>query len=342
MTTPPTATGDAVDESLPVEADFFLGIPGQIRIPCKTYNESWRRHFAPMTMVTIETLVVNSSHGTWQKIPTLCRYREVPNRQKPLVATRIGKAVGLQVMKSVREEGNTRPAVFCIEKPWLEGFFEGYESVCSHPFVLLAVNGGDAPMTAEHQRKIASAKGFLACYANNMHVAIDPSRFIPMPIGVSREDEILRTRSHAKPWRERDARLLVPPMRLNNRHRVKYVEVLSAPEYAHVARVVKGPIPYEDFLDLLASHKAVLSPIGRGYDCGRTWQTVAIGSVPLVINDPQYDDRLYHGLGPVVIPNPEVLTPALLESLLCSLEDPEQYANVVTLEYWKQRWASHY
>ena len=51
-----------------------------------------------------------------------------------------------EVLKTVEKP------VICIERPYLEGFVEGVQEMpSSFPFVLLVVNGGDAPLTEELQ-----------------------------------------------------------------------------------------------------------------------------------------------------------------------------------------------
>ena len=50
--------------------------------------------------------------------------------------------------------------------------------------------------------------------------------------------------------------------------------------------------------------ESTLSPPGRGYDCFRTWQALAVGTVPLVPEDPAYDARLLE-LGQRRLPPPK-------------------------------------
>ena len=79
------------------------------------------------------------------------------------------------------------------------------------------------------------------------------------------------------------------------------LEALFSELYAGVralVHIVTARLELEDFLRLISRHKAVLSPPGRGYDCCRTWQAVAVGTVPLVVNDAAFDQRLHMGLGP--------------------------------------------
>lgn len=141
-------------------------------------------------------------------------------------------------------------------------------------FVLLAVNGGDAPVTAEHCKLLATLPGMVACFANNLHWSAaelpaspllpfsppahhtestracaddsprglrypaDPARFRPLPLGLPGADErpLAAARRAGRPWVLRDRRLLIPPMKATNRLRGEYLAVLGQPEYAHLVR----------------------------------------------------------------------------------------------------------
>ncbi|CAE8596070.1 unnamed protein product, partial [Polarella glacialis] len=152
-------------------------------------------------------------------------------------------------------------------------------------FVLLALNGGDEPLTCDMQARLAQLPCLKACFGNNLHQPQDGHFFRPMPIGITAESLLYRVKIAARPWEERDSRLLIAPMRMNNRLRGRYMEVLSSPCYSHIVRIVAGRLTHEEFLVLLSEHQSVLSPPGRGYDCGRTWQALAVGTVPLVVNE---------------------------------------------------------
>merc|ERR1712232_1269475 len=132
--------------------------------------------------------------------------------------------------------------------------------------------------------------------------------------------------SAAKPWQERGKRLLVTPMQAT-RLRTQYLEVLSVPEYRHLVYVVKESVSFEEFLRLLSQHQSTLSPPGKGFDCFRTWQALALGTVPLVVDQFGFDPRLYADNGPVCVPSPDALTPEKLSDLLESLRDPKDYAD---------------
>ncbi|CAL1138668.1 unnamed protein product [Cladocopium goreaui] len=295
------------------------------------YDEAWHRRFAVLRMAAIESYVAQSD--SWRYTPSLKRYREVPKVQRLPVAKAFTERIG-------REVRSSKP-VICIERPYLEGFVEGWCEVSTpFPFVLLVVNGGDAPLTEELQSQILLLDGLRGCYANNLHNTRYPHIFHPLPLGLTSENVLDDVRMKAAPWHERDRRLLVTPMRLHNRVRKRYLEVLSAPEYGDVVRVITEPVAYEKFLELVSQHQSALSPPGRGYDCGRSWQVLALGSVPLVMRDEKFDQRLHIGAGPEFIPSPEDLSLELLVQILSELRDPSEHLEKLKIDHWKDRWKS--
>ncbi|CAE8671048.1 unnamed protein product, partial [Polarella glacialis] len=68
---------------------------------------------------------------------------------------------------ALTDEG--QPAVVCVEKPYLDGFIEGVAQTIGVPFVLLALNGGDEPLTCDMQARLAQLPCLKACFGNNLH-----------------------------------------------------------------------------------------------------------------------------------------------------------------------------
>merc|ERR1712194_693131 len=145
--------------------------------------------------------------------------------------------------------------------------------------VLLALNGGDAPLAHDLQEHIASLPGLKACFAMNLH-APRSALFHPLPIGlphhsdgtsrfklhgaISAEALLKRIQSSSPPWALRDRRLLVTPMQ-STRLRSQYLEVLSRQEYNHLVRIICDHVSLEKFLTLLTEHQSTLSPPGKGH-----------------------------------------------------------------------------
>merc|ERR1712039_671113 len=144
-----------------------------------------------------------------------------------------------------------------------------------------------------------------------------------------------------QPWLARDKRLLVAPMRITNRLRKQYLDLFGGQEYADLVRIVSGRLAFKDFLSLLSEHQSVLSPPGRGYDCGRTWQALSVGTVPLVVEDVMFDQRVHTTSGAEFIPHPEQLTAEKLKQLLSGLQDPGRFVEKLDVANWKSLWNSY-
>ncbi|CAK9116551.1 unnamed protein product [Durusdinium trenchii] len=304
--------------------------PGLFEVPWY-YDMRWHQRAMSAQLISSCSFLAHSS--LWSCIPRLRRYREIHPDQRPIFAAELGRLCG----RSLPHRG-----VLCVEKPYLQGFVEGLAETVTVEFILLAVNGGDAPLTLHQQ----------ACFAMNLHTALD-ARFFPLPIGLPHhcdglhrgnlraasdaEALISQCKAEAKPWHLRDGRLLVTPMQAS-RLRTKYVERLSLPEFRELVRVVPDRLDFASFMRVLADHQAVLSPPGKGHDCYRTWQALAVGTVPLVVLDPLFDGRLYMNAGLQIVGQPEELTPELLAALLMRLEPPD--GSQVEVTYWLNHWQS--
>jgi hypothetical protein len=220
------------------------------------------------------------------------------------------------------------------------------------PWILLALNGGDAPLTVQLQQHISqlTVAGLCACFSTNLHTPPASLRhlFQPLPLGLPKtgpssvgfeyEALIQSVRSKAPPWEARDPRLLISPMRLSSRLRTKYLHLLATPAYSQLVRVVTASLGLAEFLTLICQHRALLSPPGKGFDCFRTWQALSVGTVPLVAAEPRYDERLYAETGVVVLPRPDELTASRLEELLAKLQHPGPYAHRLEVGYWRAQW----
>ncbi|CAF2100793.1 unnamed protein product, partial [Rotaria magnacalcarata] len=65
-------------------------------------------------------------------------------------------------------------------------------------------------------------------------------------------------------------------------------------------KIQKEKVPFETYLQELGDAKFVLSPLGNGRDCDRTWEALLISAVPIILSseiDPLFDQL------PVIIIN---------------------------------------
>jgi len=305
------------------------------------YDLNWSARLSDKRFLSPDTLMA-STLG-WQHAPRLGRFKAIPKAERFAVGERLGANLRSMLLASANEK-NT----LCVEKVFLQGFLAG---ICGDagdvsvlpPFVLFLVNGGDQPVTSAQcellEKRLSPALSM--CFATNLFTSPNPALFRPLPLGVmpnnKAESELLIEiiRNQALPWEQRDRRLLITPMALNSRARRDFLRVLAQPEFSDLVLIVAGPrLSLEDFFTLLGRHKSALSPPGGGFDCFRTWQALALGTVPLIVFDSNYDHRLFANTGARQCPFANDLTRAALVEVLESLTDPADKADCLLLEEW--------
>jgi hypothetical protein len=114
----------------------------------------------------------------WAHSPQLRRYEEVPKQRRREVGKELGQRLaGCCLAAQGSGAAPPQPLVLYVEKTFVRGFVDGFgAAVASHappsavpPYVLLAINGGDQPLTVELCELLATLPGLAACYANNLH-----------------------------------------------------------------------------------------------------------------------------------------------------------------------------
>lgn len=106
-----------------------------------------------------------------------------------------------------------------------------------------------------------------------------------------------------------------------------------------VATVPKDIVFYEpDFTDRISGWNRqsqivfVLSPMGGGYDCHRTWEAFCLGCIPIVKSSGL--DPLFADLPVLIVKNWSDLTRQLLDTTLRSFNTREFFMDKLRLEYW--------
>lgn len=49
-------------------------------------------------------------------------------------------------------------------------------------------------------------------------------------------------------------------------------------------------IPFNEYIEEMSKHRFVISPVGNGIDCHRTWEALYVGCIPIVIKNSIYDN----------------------------------------------------
>ena len=85
---------------------------------------------------------------------------------------------------------------------------------------------------------------------------------------------------------------------------------------------------FTDYCEDLMKHMFIISPNGNGIDCHRTWETLYLGSIPIVQSHFMFDE--YGDLPLIQIDNIEEITPEWLQSKV-------EWYNSSTFDYEKLR-----
>ncbi|CAK9052294.1 unnamed protein product [Durusdinium trenchii] len=301
---------------------------------CPSFSGSWTYPLDPrchnLTLIAATTYMANSDF--WHLAPRPGRKAPRPDR------LRAPRALCQGLLAA---EG---PIVAFVEMRYLPEFLDLLGGASTPPFVLVTC-GSDAPLTQQLQERLLAVSGFRACYSSNLHVPSYELKevFHPLPVGFlpgrlnAQNEALLRRAPRASP---RDGRLLVPWMR-SWRLRRSYWSLLESEPYRPLV-VLSDKLNFKDYLLQLSRHRYVLSPPGKGYDCTRTWEALAMGSMPLILRDEDFDQRIYEHAGIRSLPAPEQLTPEILAEILSDEESVQRLdQSQLYVKHWTNLWRQH-
>ena len=186
-----------------------------------------------------------------------------------------------------------------------------------------------------------------------------PKTFHPLPLGLAShhwapfnrriyETDIRLARTRAPPWVKRYSRVLIFDIdnidtSLDKKTRSKWLRKLRNESFAPLITRITSRVPFETMINLCAQHKYVLSLPGVGYDSFRTWEVLAIGSVPVVVNHGSMDPRLFEHFPVVrIMDHVNSFTPVALEAQLKAFrKTDEAYPPALHTSFWIDRWWQH-
>lgn len=238
---------------------------------------------------------------------------------------------------------NIRPYdVIAIGRRELEHFLQ-YISNDTVPFTLVTVNT-DLPVTPELRGHVGALRPIQSWYAMNLMLGAYSDRIFPLPLGfhyhnehsvLQREARVLEVRRRVVLGQiDKSPKILVTPMGRSNRLRDTYTRFLKEANLSFVD-VIQKPIPRQQLMELMAKYTFVLSPPGWGYDCFRTWEIVAVGATPIVIDVASFDMRLFDGVQTWIVKSPRDIIDGydaqLKKVRAVSLEVPDK----LNMSWWR-------
>ena len=159
-------------------------------------------------------------------------------------------------------------------------------------------------------------------------------RIIPIPLGIVQYKEIFdkkkKTHRHFTGLRnsKKDKLLYMNFTEWCMPERTRIRQLFEHEQYVTYVE----PCDFKTFTSELAEHKFVLSPPGLGPDCYRVWESVLLGSIPIV--EHSHLDFIYEGLPVLFIERWEDITEELLEQKYEEMCAQTYSPTRLGMEYW--------
>ena len=101
----------------------------------------------------------------------------------------------------------------------------------------------------------------------------------------------------------------------------------------HLQVVEENKVPRKESWKHMAQYAFVVSPLGNGLDCHRTWETLVLGCIPVVKTSSL--DILYKDLPVLIVKNWYDINEELLKNTIGEFKNKTFNYDKLTLEYWK-------
>lgn len=92
---------------------------------------------------------------------------------------------------------------------------------------------------------------------------------------------------------------------------------------------------YRDYLNDLARSKFVLSPLGNGLDCHRTWESIFVGSIPILESSKL--DPLFEDLPVIIVKDWRIITEEFLNNKYKEMANKKYNLKKLYADYWFEK-----
>lgn len=171
--------------------------------------------------------------------------------------------------------------VFFVKTDYLKQFYQQYLSYINYDFILIT-HDADNPINQDYL-PILENKFLKKWFGMNCHILHDKLQTIP--IGVANEC-----------WPHGDKQAILDVANSNNKKTGliysnfdKNTNTSQRDDVNNILNKLDGynietdKLPYKQYLEKLSSYKFVVSPPGNSVDCHRVWESIYVGTVPIVL-----------------------------------------------------------
>lgn len=229
--------------------------------------------------------------------------------------------------------------------------------------VMLYSGGGDVSVsqgTADIIIKFSCIKRW-AIEQNHLFSLHDDPRVVEVPVGICLRDVANEAEHHPhitreytdysqhrrvtdaiefasrRSWSERSDRILICFVGGNNPNREMFNDwARDNCTVCDTCNMTNAGHGQARLWEIYSQYKFIVSPLGNGFDCGRTWEILLMGAIPVIHRFAGVRGYTEGGLSVVNITGPEEITPENWQLWLSSFNqsnDPYKLSS----EYWRAR-----
>jgi len=222
-----------------------------------------------------------------------------------------------------------------VKTDYIEEFFATIHPHIRYPYVLITHDSDDSPVKSHAITKYLDDKKLIAWFAQN--VEFTHAKLHPIPIGLANEDLPHGNKALLQKYR-----------RKRNSCKKKHLLYLNINiEKFHIDRPIVSELfskkqfcwspkrkPWQMYLLDLANSKFILSPRGNGLDCHRTWESLYMGSIPIVKASPM--DKVFEGLPVLIVKDWTLVSEKFLHKKYATMIKKKYSHKKLFAPYWKK------
>lgn len=214
----------------------------------------------------------------------------------------------------------------------LERFFKEIHPYIPYPYILITHNS-DHPIPGPFASYLDDDK-IIVWLGQNVSVSSQHPKLHAIPIGIANRrwphgniDTFKKMQSISSDFKK-DI-LLYGNFTRTHPDRDPVVNLFKNRPYCLFESYTKR---HDQYLADLARSKFVLSPRGNGLDCHRTWESLLMGSIPIVQESSL--DPLYEDLPVLIIKDWEEITEEMLRNKYKAISSKEYKTEKIYIKYW--------
>ncbi len=224
-----------------------------------------------------------------------------------------------------------RGSIIFVKTDMLSEFFKKYHKKIENPYILITHNSDD------------EVPGIFENYLNDHKIIVwfsqnvvkQHKKLIPIPIGI---DNLY--------WGKKKLKAITHTIKKISRNNKKYLlyqnfkDGTSLYERTYVRNLfskkkfckTSKDLPYKKYFSEIADSYFVLSPRGNGIDCLRTWESLYLGSIPIVKSSAM--DSMFKDLPVLIVNDWNEITEDFLKDKYSELSKKKFNIEKIYIQYW--------